>query len=412
MVYFAIIASFVCVAATYMYVSLSEGSFVNVLTPALAFLVPADYLLECYHLWLFGPSASQFAYVLIYACYAATFMAFGLGYCNITLPALRLPFTGRPRGGNRVTPYLVLFVAIALYWPVISKFKGDLANPRLIYEQTRTGYGVYFFLSATLCYTALILLLFKRRLGTLELIGFTLVSLVFLWLHGSKNQILIVLFILATYWVYVRQKRVSLVKFAVFGTLLFAIGLGLFLITNPQIILDSQGLKGVAAYSDYTRNGMLVIDSDMGPLYGRLSLEQELYSRIPRPLFPEKPKDFGALYLAEHFYPDSFVNGQGAPAFSFGLAFADFGVLALPILLIENLLAGMLLKVFMTGLRRYNDPGNFTLVLFASGLTLIPVSASFVLPEATALAIIVNLLHSFRSRPVRAEAQQLDSASA
>jgi hypothetical protein len=398
---FCILASFVCVTATYIYVSLREGSYINVLTPTFAFLVPADYLLECYHLWLYGPSASPFAYALIYACYAATFGAFALGYTKTAMPALRVPFTAPQSAGSRLAPYLVLAAAVALYWPVLSEFQGSLTNPRQIYEQTRSGYGVYFFLSTALCYLALVLLLFKRRLGKFELAAFSLVCLVFLWLHGSKNQMLQLLFILAIYWVYVRQKRVALVRFAIFGTFLATVGAGLFLLTNPAIVLNHEGLEGVASYSDYTRNGMLLIDSDLGPLYGRLTLEQEIYSRIPRPLFPDKPNDFGALYLAEHFFPYEFQRGQGAPAFSFGPSIADFGPLALPILLIENFLCGMLLKIFMNGLRRYNDPGSFMLVLVASGLSLIPVSVAFLLPESIALAVVVNILHSLRARPRR-----------
>jgi hypothetical protein len=48
--------------------------------------------------------------------------------------------------------------------------------------------------------------------------------------------------------------------------------------------------------------------------------------------------------------------------------------------------------------------------LFASGLTLIPVSTSFILPESMALAIAVGLLHSLRLRPRRQIAAGLGSA--
>jgi hypothetical protein len=400
--FLCIFISFACVTGAYVYVSIREKSFVNVLTPTLAFLIPADYLLEAYHLWLLGPSGTLYAYVLIYSCYAATFTAFAIGYSRSRVPAIRLPFMTPQGAGNPIAPYLVLAAAIALYAPVLVEFRNNLGNPRQIYEQTRSGYGVYFFLSTTLCYLALILLLFKRRLRKFELTGFILVCLVFLWLHGSKNQMLLVFFILSAHWVYVRKRRISLARFAVYGGFLAVIGLVLFLLTNPLLLLGGGGLQGIARYSDYTRNGMLIIDTDLGPLYGKLTLEQELYSRVPRQLFPNKPKDFGGLYLAAHYYPDEFNLDNGAPAFSFGPALADFGVLALPVLMIENLLAGILLKIFVTGLRRFADPGNFTLTLFASGLTLIPVSTNFVLPESMALAIVISLIHSLRFRPRQA----------
>jgi hypothetical protein len=397
MEYLFIVLSLACVIAAYIHVSLRERTYLNILTPSLAFQVPSSYLLELYHLWLFGPSASRFAYALIYACYAATFVVFALGYSRMKLPILRLPFAAPQGSGNRVTPYLVLGVAIALYLPVLWEFRNNLLNPREIYEKTRSGYGVSFFLSTTLCYLAFILLLFKRRLGRGELAIFTLICLVLLWLHGSKNQMLLMLFILTTHLIYVQEKRMALMRFVLFGGVLSLLGTLLFLITTPQLLLEYGSLEGIASYSDYTRNGMRVIDSDVGPLYGRLSLEQQMYSRVPRPLFPAKPNDFGALYLAEHFFPDAFQSDKGAPAFSFGIEFADFGVLALPILLVESLFGGMLLKMFMTGLRRNRDPGSFVLVLFAAGLSLLPLPGTFLLGESLVLAVAVNLLHSIRS---------------
>jgi hypothetical protein len=232
--------------------------------------------------------------------------------------------------------------------------------------------------------------------------------MVFIWLHGSKGQMLLILFILAMYWVYVRGKRLSLARFAVFGTVLGGVGIGLFLLTNPMIFVNG-GIQGISAYSDYTRNGMLVIDSSIGPLYGRLSLEQQIYSRVPRPLFPDKPNDFGSLYLAEHFFPAAFQQGSGAPAFSFGVELADFGVLALPILLLENFFAGMLLNMFMQSLRRHRGPGDFIMVLFACGVTMVPVSGAFLLPESLILAAAVNILHSLRLSPRHAHATEQHS---
>jgi hypothetical protein len=338
-------------------------------------------------------------------------VAFALGYTKTRVPTLRLPFASGAATGNGLAPYLVLGAAVMLYMPVLIEFRGALTNPREIYEQTRSGYGVYFFLSTTLCYLALVLLLFKRRLRRLELGLFSLLCTVFLWLHGSKGQMLLIVFILAIYWVYVRAKSLSLARFAVFGTVLTSLGVGLFLLTNPLLLVNSEGLQGISAYSDYTRNGMLVIDSDVGPLFGRLSLEQQIYSRIPRPLFPDKPNDFGVLYLAEHFFPAAFQKGAGAPAFSFGSELADFGVLALPLLLLESFFSGMLLNMFMTGLRRYRSPGDFVMVLFAAGLSLIPLAGAFMLPESLLLAIVVNILHGMRLSPRREIAADHDAAS-
>jgi hypothetical protein len=253
---------------------------------------------------------------------------------------------------------------------------------------------------------ALVLLLFKNRLGHFELSLFSLMCLVFLWLHGSKGQMLLVVFILALYRVYVRGKGMSLRRFALFGAALGGVGAGLFLLTNPTLLVDAEGLQGLSGYSDYSRNGLMLIDSDFGPYYGRLTLEQQIYSRVPRVLFPDKANDFGDLFVAEHFYPDAFQRGQGPPAFSFGRELADFRVLALPFLVLENFVAGVLLGVFMKGLRTYRGPGYFILVLFGSGVSLIPLPGAYLLPEVLVLAIAANILHAMRIAARRMAPQQ------
>jgi hypothetical protein len=393
----SILTSLLILIATYLYVSSSEKSYVNVLTPTFAVLVPANYLLELWHVAQYGASNSTYAYVLSYAAYTVFIVGYAFGYVHLKVPALRLPFSPPDREAGRLAAYLVLAVSFALYLPVLLKFRELVANPREIYELTRTGYGLNFFISATLCYLALVLLLFTSRVKRTELTIFVVLCLGFVWLHGSKGQMLLVIFILAIYWVYGRGRRVSLPHFLVFTVALCALGIVSFLVTTPGLILE--GVSGVAGYSEYTRNGMLVIDSDIGPLYGQLTLENQLYSRIPRVLFAEKPSDFGDFFLAEHFFPDAFARGQGAPAFGNGALFADFGPIALPLLLIAGLLNGALLKVFVSALRRHRGPGDFIMVLFASGTSIVPLVGVFLLPESLLLAVLANLLHCIRLRP-------------
>ena len=396
MEYFCILASFVCTMAVYLWISIRERSYFNVLTPWFVFLVPTVYLLELYHLSIFGPSASTFAYAYMYACYAAAFLAFSLGYACFRTKALQLPFSSYNKGGNALVPYVVLAGAILAYLPVLIEFRSSLANPRQIYEQTRTGYGIYSYTSVALCMMAFILLLFKRRLGAIELSSFTLICMVFLWAHGNKGPMLTLMFILLMYLVYQKKYEFPVGRFILLGGALAIFGLGLFLLTNPGLLLDNAGFEGLAGYSDYTRNGMMVIDSDIAPLYGRLTLEQEVFSRIPRQIFPGKPTDFGSFYLAKHFFPAAFAQNVGDPAFSFGTLLADFGPLALPIIFVLYLSGGIFLRVFMTGLRQYRDPGNFMLVLYSCGLSVIPLSGTFLLLETIVLATFMNLLNSIR----------------
>jgi hypothetical protein len=396
----AVIVSLLIVAAAYLYVSKREGSYVNVLTPSFVTMIPAEYLLQIYHVLAFGDTSSTYAYMLSYGTYAAYTTAFALAYTWIRMPAMRLPFDGYGAGRGRLPAYLLLIGAVCLYLPVLIKFRGEIADPRQIYTETRTGYGVYFFLSLTLAYLAFILLLFARRVGKIELSLFLLLCVGFTWLQGSKGHMLGFIFILALHWVYVQGRRIRLFKFLIFTGTMAVLGLALFIVTTPALILQG-GLEGLSGYSDYTRNGMLVIDSGMGPFYGRLTLENQVYPRIPRVLDPDKPKDFGDLYLAEHFYPDRFVMQTGAPAFANGTWYADFGVMALPLLLAAGLLTGMMLKVFMRSLQTYRSPGDFIMVLFASGVPLITLGSTFLLPESILLAVIANALFCLRIRRTR-----------
>lgn len=379
-----------------MYVSKQEGSYVNILTPAYVLFIPGNYLLELFHLYLFGPSGSGFAYALTYACYAVYFVARGVSYL-LRAPTIRLPWSFSPRGRRNLLPYGLLLLAVALYLPVIYEFRALLATPRAIYMATRLGYGVYWVLSATLCYLAFISLLLKRHSSSIEISVFALLCALVLWFQGSKYHLLILLFIYVMYRVYLKRERVSLWRFSIFAGLMAAIGFGLFFIVNPELVME-DGLLHLSEYSSYSRNGMLVIDSDLGPLYGRLMLETQLFARIPRPLMPDKPTDWGAFYLAKHFYPEAYEANTGAPDFGYGVMFADFGVFTLFVVLLTGFVDGYLLRIFVNGTLRYRQPGYFILLLFGAGVQLVPIGGVYLLPEMIILAILANALQNFGAR--------------
>jgi hypothetical protein len=387
---FFIATSLLIVVTGYIAVSLREGSFLNVLTPSFAVFIPANYFADIFLVTVFGPTASTYAYFLNYLAYAAFFGLTTVGYM-LAVPALRLPLasTGQIRG-SRLTAYLFLVLAIALYLPVLSQFRGDIFNPRAIYEQTRTGFGVNFFLSTMLCYFAIALFLFQKS-SRLEFIVFITVCSLFLWMHGSKGHMLGIIFILAMYYVYVAKRRVSFIGIiAMAGGLILAVML-MFLLTTPGVLLDN-GVMNLVGYSEYTANSMTVIDSNLGPLCGQLTLEQQIYSRLPRLLDPNKPRDFGEFYLAERFFPAAYERGTGAPAFGFGAQFADFGPVTPLILGFFGLINGIIMKSFQNSLRRFEGPGEFILLLFAAGISLVPMVNVFLIPETLGLAIAANLL--------------------
>jgi hypothetical protein len=357
-------------------------------------MIPSEYLLELYHLWVYGPSASEFAYAMSYSSYALYTVSLALAYTRLKIPALRLPFDKPVRYGSKFAAYVVLLAATTLYLPVLIRFRYELGDPREIYTQTRVGYGQYFLISIALLYLAFILLLFSKRAKRLEFCLFLLVSLGFAWLQGSKGHMLGLFLILALYAVYVGGYKVTFWKFTVISIATAILGVGLFLITTPSLLLNG-GLAALSSYSSYTRNGMMVIDSGIGPFFGKMTLETQLYSRIPRVLDPEKPHDYGDFYLAKRFFPNAYAAQGGAPAFGDGLWFADFHIFALPILLFLGILSGAMLKLFVNSLKRNPTPGGFVLMLFAAGMPLIPLSGTFLLPETIFLALLANALYAF-----------------
>jgi hypothetical protein len=388
-------SSLVVAMVAYLAVSLHERTYLNVLTPLYAVFIPGNYFADLFVLAQYGPTASTYAYFLNYLSYAAFLGMTAVGYM-LAVPAFRLRVASdQYTPGTRLTAYVLLGLAIALYSPVLLQFRGDILNPRVIYEQTRSGFGLNFFLSATLCYLALILFLFQKS-SRLEFISFIIATLFFMWLHGSKGHMLGIILILGMYYVYGAKRRISFAGFAwVVGGLL-SIVMILFLLTNPGILLNEGVVKNLVGYSSYTANSMMVIDSNLGPLDGQLTLENQIYVRVPRLLDPDKPHDFGEFYLAKRFFPAAYERDTGAPAFGFGTVFADFGAVAPLFLGFCGLINGLIMKSFVNSLRRFEGPGEFILVLFAAGIPLIPLVNVFLIPETVGLAIVANLLQRFR----------------
>jgi len=378
MIEIIIIFSLIAGLATYIIASSKEGSFLNVFTPWILLSFPANYILELVHIYFYGGSGSLYAYFYCYLTYTLSFIVLVVVYFNFPNIKVKLPFKQVSIGGY--LPYLFLFLSFFLYLPILIEFSEFILSPRELYMMTRTGYGLNFFLSSTLMYIAFILFLFKRAFFKTEKFFIFIVCTILAILHGSKGQILTLLLILLFYQAYINGFRVKFVKFALYTMIFTLIVILLFSLTLFGVD-DIFLIEAISSYSDYTRNAMMVIDSDMSPLFGRLTLEDTVYSRIPRSIYPDKPKDFGNFYLAKEFYPEWFYLDTGSPSFGVGVQFADFGVFSIFYHLLWSVLLGILLKSFVTRLRTYKNPSDFIMVLFLSGITLIPLGAGYLLPE-------------------------------
>jgi len=252
------------------------------------------------------------------------------------------------------------------------EFREFLLDPREIYKQTRTGFGPQFYLSSILAYLAIILILFTKSSWVTKtaVIG---VATWLLLLHGSKGQVLNVALLLILFHVYGAGNKVGFGRTFIACLTLALIVVLLFAGTMSLGGSPQETLEAISEYSDYTRNAMMVIDDRFPLQYGRLTIEANTLSLVPRVLMPNKPKNFGGLYLDEAFYPKALDADAGAPAFGIGLQYADFGTLAMVYLALCGLLRGWLARVFVNRLKFTHHPSDFFMVAFLADVGLFPV---------------------------------------
>lgn len=395
MIVVIILLSLAIALGSYALVSYRDRSLINILTPSYLILIPSRFVLELFTAQVRHPSFSDFAYGFVYATYALQLVAFALAYC--CWPSRSSPIAVGPRRSYRALSFVLIFAAWVIYAPVLWAFRDVLSSPRNIYLlEISGGYGLLFFGSNLLAGLGFpLLLLWRDRPRGSASVGFIACVLLAL-LHGSKSQIMVPFFQAMLFYVYGRNRRVGLFKFGAFVLGLTGIVLLLLALTLGMVQQSFSALRAwrmsdlvaaIADYSDYNRNAMLVIDHHMDPAYGRLTYETQVYWRIPRLLFPGKPKNFGCFALAEEFYPQVFAAGWSVPDFGVGVQYADFGVLSILYLGLWAGVGGVLQRIFVDRFRRTGSPGDFIMLLFFATL---PTMGAYFLPENLLLAALLN----------------------
>jgi hypothetical protein len=376
----------VCLGA-YIFVSRREGTYVNILTPALIVSVPAFYLLPLIYNELFGSPGSTFAFVYVYLTFAVENLVFAFFYTRQRVRPICLPF-GFGYKNFWLLSVAGVILAGLLFVPLLLEFREYIFEPRRIYELTRTGFGAFFYVSSTAAYLASILALFSRQSLFRKALVLLASSLV-LFLHGSKGQLLNLLLLVILFAIYVQRHKLKLLPAVMACLGLGAVLIGLFAAT---MVLGGpmEAIETVSEYSDYTRNAMLVIDSNFPLQYGRLTWESNVVALVPRVLMPDKPKDYGAFYLDAEFFPLSLERDQGVPAFGIGVQYADFGWLAIVYLAFFAALSGWLARVSVARLRRTRHPADFVLVAFFAGISLFPIGVGWPLPETLLVAMCLR----------------------
>jgi hypothetical protein len=397
--------------ALYGYVSLRERTYINALSAFYAFYFFTSFVLEPY---FFAQRVYQYdvnAFAFVYLCDFASFFGLAVAYTAVAGVAsanaipIRKPEIERRLG---ILAWVLLGISALIFLPVAIEFRELVfADPRALYALTRIGYGQYLFISVLMGNLSVICFLFSTRKGFILFIPcIILLSL----LKGAKGPILVILEMYATWAVYVRGVRVALGKFALSAVAVIAVMTGLFAVTLKGV--DSSVLLfAIAGYSDYNRNAALTITEPIGPFYGRLAVENWAYSRIPRVLYPNKPKNFGQYYLAEHYLPAQFAAEAGAPPLGAGNFIADFGTFTPVIMLLMGLFGGYLLGLCVQWLRRGGGVAAFVPLLYFSGISLIPIPMAFLGAEHWLIGVCLGGLSRLRLRTIDASSSKYRNSS-
>jgi len=387
------ILSFVVFGASYLLIVWKDKSWINWATPAFFFSLGGHYLFQFAYLCLNRPAGSHYAYAFCYLTYALTALAGALVYAFIK--PIQFKVSSASAHDTGLWPWAFLAIGFLLYLPILIPFQAYLAQPRHIYEQTRNGYGVWFFSSTFFTNLALITFLFGQRRKRLTGILFGSVIILLTFWHGSKGLFLDSALIWVLFHVYVQRKRIraglALALAGMLGTLVLG---SFFLFSSPENLVEL--LTSVTSYADYVRNAMIVIDDDRGKrYYGQLLVDEVVYTRMPRVLMPDKPKDFGPFLLAKIYSPANYRAAEGTAAFDVGVAYADFGPFASLYLCFLSAGTAWLVSTAVTYVKQSPTVGGFLVVLYLSGVNVFPVAAPFFLFDTLMIAIIISLVLRF-----------------
>jgi len=395
--------SLAVVLCSYLLICYADRSWLNWATSGYLVTIAAIFLFPMLSLFSAGPTGSRFAYIFCYTAYGLTNLCMAIAY----VLTRRIPVSDAVRFEPPVInllPWGLLAVGILLYLPILIQFSSLLLHPREIYSQTRSGYGPLVFGSRTLLNLAFVLYLFKRDKSRLGSAAFFSICLFATFLHGSKGLLVNLLAVALLFWIYIKGRRLGLARAA--SVLFFFVVITISLFALFADLADvSEVITYVQGYSDYTKNAMIVIDDPIRqPAWGRLTLEGEVYARVPRVLFPGKPSNFGIFKLAQDYYPAWYRSDTGNPDFSIGMQYADFGPLAIVFLCITATLTGIMTGLVVRHLDHTPSAPGFILLMFFSGIAIISFGTGYALPESLLIASGVWFLT--RQKPAARHAKE------
>lgn len=388
--------------ACYCFVSVALGSFLNAFTPFFIITLASRYILDLAYFSIMGIVPDLWVYFSVYLTTAIDFFCLLLGFFLFRRGVLSFSFFTIKRPLSLRGAWYVLFFSYIIFSPVLLGNLDLLFSPRDLYTATRTGYGPLFFGSLIVAYVSFVIFLFSEKTSVFSVFCYLAFLVVNFLLHGNKSPLVVVFFMYIVYSTVVVGRKYSVFGAMKVGFSIAVLIVGLFLITLSDSMKEDL-ILGISGYSDFNRNFALVVQNPPEQTYGKLTLEGQVWPLIPRFVYPDKPKNFGTFFLAEHYFPAWFDADTGSPAFGFGVSYADFREMNFLYVGITSLLIGLLLRVFYNRLQVYKSPSDFIMVVFLSGTPVVEFGSGYqIIPHLLLAGLIMMFLKmrffSFSSR--------------
>jgi hypothetical protein len=351
-------------------------------------------------------------YTWIFCFQAFVFLAGYAGYRSgfrygVRRPQPKIIHVDSDAPSYKIITLLMVIFAIGILVYVHAAFGfAYILEPRRLYEVSREGFGTHYFaLGFSLRLAALLVLMSNFRGKALLFIAL----LAFSVFTGAKvNTYVIVMFAAMYFIVFARAGRLNLkllIKLAIIALPLVYLLIWLTFQDSEINILELL----VAYVNEPWNNFTLLVQSfDLhfrNFFFGTLIWENNFISRIPRPLFPEKPYLFGGFRLADEYFPETVALGIGAPSFgSEGIVYADWGVLGLLMLIgLKWMLSWILGR--LTCLLTFNQTGSvqgnflyFGVLLIMADIYFLTLPPSNNLVDNLVVVIGLSLLFGIRIR--------------
>jgi hypothetical protein len=268
----------------YFFVSKKDGSLINVLSLYYLTGIPTIYILPLFHDYYYGIIGSFYANAYVYLCYFIPAVVFAITYVYGSKRRIYLPWCKAVSNVGLISILFILF-ACMLNEEIFVMLVKNPFDPRLIYTTTRTGFGIYTYLSALAAYVAMMLVLFVKQKRLFKVAIYFLGFLV-LYSHGSKGQIIGAVFIPLLYLVYVRGYKLSKTQGIFHGILLLSVIVLSFFLTMKINFSIFSFFNNLSGYANYISDAVKLVDSNVPIQWGKLTFENNFYSIIPRSIDP------------------------------------------------------------------------------------------------------------------------------